>query len=745
MAELVSAGLPAGGVVVWLRDGVYPLSATLTLGAGESGSDGKPVVWRGYPGESARIVGGVRIDPGAFKPITASSSIYTRLDPPAQAAVVQVALASVGVTDTGALVRRGFCGAASKSPLELFVDGQAMTLARWPDKSQNDVPSAPETASAVDLFGSPAASPDVTGHYVKTGTSDGVSAFARSGLVGGLQYNLYRYTWTYQGSSNTAWFLTTGASGYPSDTNPWWYLYSPTLGAMQPSAGGTGDVTTTNPDAVNHGFASIAEAVGSQVWRYSGDRPSRWKDPANVWFHGFWKYAWADCHVEAASIDTSTRTVTLADSPGYGVTAGQPYYAYNIPEELTEPGEYWIDRTDSTLYLWPPAGFSGAEPLVSTLDGPIVTLKNASWVTIRDLDVEAGRSRLVTVEGGSHDSLVGLVLRNAGTDAGSISGTDQLVQSCDVYGTGNGGFAVSGGDRPTLVAGNNAVENSNFHDLSRWEWTYRPAVRLDGDGNTAKNNLIHDLPHSAILYGGNDQDIELNEIHHVCQFSSDAGAIYSGRDWGARGNVIKHNFIHDLSTWFEGYGVHGIYLDDCLSGVRVEGNVLYKISGYGIEHGGGRDDIMVNNIVAHSGAGLSADRRCATWLSNGTPNNTPGDSWNLLEKLEKMSYQSPPWSTRFPECAAIPDDWTAISSPPSHWLEPEGSVLSRNVGFDNGSWAKGSPETFAAYADVSQNLEDVDPQFVDESTLDLDLKSTSPALAIPGFQPIPFSSIGVKP
>ncbi|MCA9595769.1 MAG: right-handed parallel beta-helix repeat-containing protein [Myxococcales bacterium] len=739
VGELVSAGLPAGGVVVWLRDGVYELDATLTLGTAESGSDGKPVVWRGYPGESPRVVGGVRIDSGAFKPVTASSPIYARLDPPAQAAVLTAPLA----VDPGALTRRGFCKAASAGPAELFVNGQAMTLARWPDKNQNDVPTGLETAAALDLFGSP--SPAVTGHYTKTGTSDGVSAFARDGLVGGLQYNLYRYTWDYQGQTNTAWFITTEASGYPSGTNPWWYRYSAELGPMKASAGGSGEVTTTNPDAVNHGFASIADVVSDQVWKYSGTRPERWQDPTSVWFHGFWKYAWADCHVRAASIDTATKTVTLADSPGYGAAAGQPYYAYDIPEELTEPGEYWIDRAAKLLYVWPPSGFDGADVVVSVLSDALVTLQNASFVTLRDFTLEAGRSRLVRVEGGGHDTLLGLTLSGAGTDAATISGDHQLMRSCHVYGSGNGGVAVSGGDRSSLTPGDNAVENSSFHDLSRWEWTYRPAVRLSGDGNSARHNLMYDMPHSAVLYGGNDHVIELNEIHDVCRFSSDAGAIYAGRDWGARGNLIKHNFVHHLSTWFEGYGVHGVYLDDCLSGVRVEGNVLYEISGYGILHGGGRDDILVNNIMAHDGAALSADRRCVTWLANGSPNNTPGDSWNLLEKLEQVGYQQEPWASKWPECAAIPDDWAAISSPPSHWLEPEGTVLDRNVGFDNGDFAKGSTETFAAYASMKDNLEDSDPQFTNESTLDLSLKASSPALSIPGFEPIPFSEIGIQP
>jgi len=44
-----------GELVVWLRDGLYPLAATVQLGPAESGSATAPVVWRGYPGERARV------------------------------------------------------------------------------------------------------------------------------------------------------------------------------------------------------------------------------------------------------------------------------------------------------------------------------------------------------------------------------------------------------------------------------------------------------------------------------------------------------------------------------------------------------------------------------------------------------------------------------------------------------------------------------------------------------------------
>lgn len=44
-------------------------------------------------------------------------------------------------------------------------------------------------------------------------------------------------------------------------------------------------------------------------------------------------------------------------------------------------------------------------------------------------------------------------------------------------------------------------------------------------------NKIYDGPHIGILFGGNDNIIEENEIFDICKETNDVGAIYSGRDW----------------------------------------------------------------------------------------------------------------------------------------------------------------------------------------------------------------------
>ena len=121
--------------------------------------------------------------------------------------------------------------------LELFVDGEPMTLARWPDADQN-YPAPSITGDRVEVFGT--LTPDVTGIYLRNGEQDGVSSFARAGLVDNLQYNLHRRTWEWEGAMHTAWFLTTTESGYPTNDDPWWSFYDYGFGTMNPSNGATG-------------------------------------------------------------------------------------------------------------------------------------------------------------------------------------------------------------------------------------------------------------------------------------------------------------------------------------------------------------------------------------------------------------------------------------------------------------------------------------------------------------------------
>jgi hypothetical protein len=648
-----TAGLPAGGVVVWLRGGVYPRQATFALTNSDSGTAASPVVYRGYPAETARVSGGTQLPASAFKVVTSSSPVWSRLDPTAQGVVVAADLSSLGITDYGTLAPRGFGAQGVTAALELFIDGTRQPLGRWPDADSTD--------------------PDVT-----------------------------------------------------------------------------------------YGFSSVATVTSNTVIALSEDRATRWSHAPDPWVHGYFAYTWADDNLAVSRVDASTGTLTLASAPSYGITnplqgaGAPPIMAFNLLEEITEPGEWYVDRTSGLLYLWPPANLAQHDVVASILAAPLVTVTGASNIVLQELTFEASRTKLLTIQGSSTDvDVVGCTLRDSGDSAAEIAdGSGNVFDGVLIHDTGEGGVSVGGGDRPTLTQAGNVVKNSDIHDFSQFVWTYTPAVNVSGDGNIVKNNVLHGAPHAAILYSGSQHTFSENEIYGVCGFTSDAGAIYSGRDWGARGNVIKWNFIHDVASNMKGgYGVHAIYLDDCLSGITVTGNVVWNVTGFGIEHGGGRDNLMTNNIFANAGtAVLEADNRCASSPSPVT--NVPGDSWNLLQKLEAVNYQMDPWATTYPSCAAIPDDFATVTASGSPWLEPQGCTFVNNLGFQYAAWTNASAAALAAYASMSGNLQNVDPLFAGEAALNvksavsktpLALQPGSPVVALQGASPTPFASIGIQP
>lgn len=740
----IAKGLPTKGIAVWLRGGTYARTATLELNSQDSGTESIPVVWRGYPGETVRVVGGKKLDPAWFTPVTSSSAVWSRLDASARGTVLQVDLSARGITDYGALLRRGF-GNDNKAALELSINGKVQSLARWPDADQN-TPPADVNGASVQVYGS--LTPDVTGTFNKVGTNDGVSAFERVGLVGGKQYRLYRRSGTSNGSAYTAWYLTTSTLGsYPSNTDPWWSFYQPVFGTMNPTNGAVGNPKFADPaTSFNHGFTTVVGTGTETSFTMASDRLGRWSAAPDPWVYGCFAKDWADDHLAITAMDSGKRQITLAAKPYLSdqgaIQDGQPWYAENLLEEITQPGEWYLDRAKGLLYLWPTAGFSSAEVVVSVLDGALFNLNGATGVQLRELSLESTRTNLVAISNGSGNTLQQLWLRNAGTNAVKISGgIRHRVTRCHVVDPGEGGVMVSGGDRKALTRGDHVVEDSEFEGFGRFARMYHQAISLDGVGLMARHNLIHDGPHEAIQFTGNDNLVELNEIRNVCQTTSDAGVIYTGRDWGARGNVVKNNFVHDIRSIFVGYGVHGIYLDDAVSGIEVNGNVVYKVSGHAIQHGGGRDNVMVNNLLVRNGDALSPDTRAQGWWKEGRKGWPQG---SLLTALQAFNYQANPWASRYPACAAIPNDWATVTANEGNpWLYPQGCVFSRNLGFANKSWITDT-KPLAWYQEQKDNVSDQDPLFVDEANLDLTLKSGSPALAIPGFKPIPFKSIGLR-
>jgi len=471
---------------------------------------------------------------------------------------------------------------------------------------------------------------------------------------------------------------------------------------------------------------NIRGTKGSRVgtFTYEGDRPKRWIGERDVMLHGYWFWDWADQRYRAESIDTEQRIITLPAKPAhaFGFRKGQWYYAFNLLSELDRPGEWYLDRDSSLLYFWPPVANPASGKTIVSVSTGLVRMDRTSHVTFRGFTLEGCRGTAVSVSGGSDNQILGCVIRNVGGSAVEASGARHRVAGCDIYQTAQGGINLTGGDRKTLTPGGLVAENNHIHHYSLWKPVYRPAIRLDGVGNRASHNLIHDAPHMAIGFSGNDQVIEYNEIYRVVTHSNDAGAMYCGFNWSSRGNVIRYNYLHDI-TGYEGKGCVGVYLDDQFSSALIFGNIFYRVSSAAFI-GGGHDTTIENNVFVDCTPALHIDARGLGWQA---------DSTNRLTKtVTDMPYNEEPWLSRYPTLAGILTD-------PDH-MAPKGNVVAHNIQW-KGKW-DGIEKKAYPYLVFQNNLLDLDPKFVDEKALDFRLRDDSPAFKV-GFQKIPVEKIGL--
>jgi hypothetical protein len=282
------------------------------------------------------------------------------------------------------------------------------------------------------------------------------------------------------------------------------------------------------------------------------------------------------------------------------------------------------------------------------------------------------RGTAIVIDGGANNRVEGCTMAAAGGFGLHMAGVKNSAIRNVIHDVGLGGIGLTGGDRKTLRSANNYAEGNEIYRFGQILRTYQPGILLEGVGNRIAGNLIHDGPHAGIILKGNEHAIEGNELRNLCLEAADCGAIYSGRDWTFRGNQIRLNRIHHIP----GYGLSkanersstvqysspnlavGIYLDDAVSGFTVYGNVIYRIGRYGIQIGGGRDNVVVNNVIVDAFPALVVDARWETY------------PWTMnSEGLQHVPYDKPPWSVRYPRLAAPMRN--------SKW--PEGNEIRHNL------------------------------------------------------------------
>jgi len=381
---------------------------------------------------------------------------------------------------------------------------------------------------------------------------------------------------------------------------------------------------------------------------------------------------WYDQYIGIDSVNQSANAITLSASTGYELASGRRFYIQNLPSLLNAQGEWIYDATAKKITFISPAGITPKVAMLSSLPN-ILVAEGASYLTFKNLSFQHSAGGAITVINSNNIIMEKLNINNVGGRAVAVQDSENiLLSNSTIHHAGGGGVLMTGGNSTTLEPSGNIVHNNYIHHYDTVLMTYAAAIDMKGVGVTATHNLIEQGNGLAILLEGNEHLIEKNELHHICMQASDCGAIYSGRDWSWRGNVIRNNYIHEII----GYGMksvdvtinqvvyqspdgaRGVYLDDGASGFDVSGNIFENAGLMSLQIGGGRDNKIYNNYFLTNEYAIFIDDRWPTY------------DWNQNQvNLDASSYKTAIWQQKYPE----------LATPMHNKTWPEGNRIERNV------------------------------------------------------------------
>lgn len=380
---------------------------------------------------------------------------------------------------------------------------------------------------------------------------------------------------------------------------------------------------------------------------------------------------WHDEYIELNAVDMSANSLKLSSETVYPLESGRRFYLQNLQILLDVPGEWVVDEQLNMITLIPPPEGMPGEVSLSSLPNAVLA-DNLKLMSFRNIGFQQSTGTALVFNNSSDILLEKIDISGTGGKGVEIKGGQNVqLRNSIIHHTGFTAVSVSGGDKLSLKSSGHEIYNNHIHHLSTVIMSYTPGIEINGVGVKVTHNLLEQGPHNAITIAGNNHLIDRNELHHFCLQTADAGAIYSGRNWSWRGNVIRNNYIHDIIGFelqnvdmaknqvsYSAAGARGVYLDDGVSGFTVIGNIFENAGAIALQVGGGRDHIISNNYFKTSGYAIWLDTRGREY------------DWSKNQAyLDESPYKSKLWQKAYPELAK--------SMHNKIW--PEGNTIERNI------------------------------------------------------------------
>ncbi len=379
---------------------------------------------------------------------------------------------------------------------------------------------------------------------------------------------------------------------------------------------------------------------------------------------------WIEERTGIESYDSPSRTVTMkrpSAAPLFAQSGSAlaDYYLDNVFEELTEPGEWYLDRPAGKVYYIPQPGEKIEEVEISApralqlmaLKGDPennefveflrfegITFQHTDWrhpdpsdgaefITVsgdhsrfesrrhfRGKKAAASQAAcdvpgVIFLEAARHCSFVDCTVQNVGWYGFEIADACRgvAVDHCTIRQTGGGGVKINGSSATDPLqrrTGDHAITHNEIFSCGRIFHSAVGVLVMNSFNTDVSHNHIYDLFYTGISCGwkwgymenvARDNRIEKNHIHQIGQ-----GVL---SDMGGiytlgvqPGTVIRGNLIHDIEKAH--YGGWCIYPDEGSSHMLIENNVCYDTNDTIFNQHYGRENLVRNNVFAFASSAL---------------------------------------------------------------------------------------------------------------------------------------------
>lgn len=434
--------------------------------------------------------------------------------------------------------------------------------------------------------------------------------------------------------------------------------------------------------------AGVYKSVPGGSFKYQDDRGKYWLKAINdggLWLAGNWQAQFQMDVVRTYSISTADSLITqsigiyggLGAKPYGRLISGQePYYALNLVEEIAAEGQWSVNFRTRMLYIWPPA--TGTLTFAGNSRMPAISVTGVSNTQFINVDVRGGSGNGIELRDCNNVQVDAAHISICSGNGVTITGGSYCtIQSCDIDSVGAGGVIVSSDnfttDQFNVTLSHHKIINNHIYSYAREAFLYSAAVNTQtAVGVYVAFNKVHDSPQVGILYGGNSNTFEFNDVYDVVKVYSDMGAFYKvdiGELWLSRGNKLNHNYVHDALA------ANGFYADNFSSGDSTVYCITERVAEGFFNHQG-YFQAYANNISVNTQYPATSMVEPVTSPYYATHLNSLRTIWN----------SSPAYRAAYPECADMVGNGTPnISYWSKIWPSYTGCVYTRNPGIFSNS------------------------------------------------------------